>query len=97
MGFAFVAYEDQRSTVLAVDNLSGAKVAHRTIRVEHVDNYRRKKAEVGDHCGQWLHRQGLAACCFARDPGGLTVCWLSVSSQASGCVPAEGHPHVQYV
>eukprot|EP00890_Picochlorum_soloecismus_P002429 jgi/Picsp_1/3187/NSC_06027-R1_rna-binding motif x-linked 2 len=45
-GFAFLAYEDQRSTVLAVDNLSGARVAGRTIRVEHVDNYRKKRAEV---------------------------------------------------
>lgn len=45
-GFAFLAYEDQRSTVLAVDNLSGARIAGRTIRVEHVDNYRRKKAEL---------------------------------------------------
>jgi len=25
-GFAFLAYEDQRSTVLAVDNFNGAKV-----------------------------------------------------------------------
>jgi RNA-binding motif protein, X-linked 2 len=45
-GFAFLAYEDQRSTVLAVDNLSGARVAGRTVRVEHVDNYRKKRAEV---------------------------------------------------
>ena len=45
-GFAFLAYEDQRSTVLAVDNLSGAKVAGRIVRVEHVDNYKKKKAEV---------------------------------------------------
>ncbi|PNH10231.1 Zinc finger CCCH domain-containing protein 42, partial [Tetrabaena socialis] len=46
MGFAFVAYEDQRSTVVAVDNLNGAKVAGRTIRVEHVDNYKKRKAEL---------------------------------------------------
>ena len=26
-GFAFVCYEDQRSTVLAVDNLNGSKVS----------------------------------------------------------------------
>lgn len=45
-GFAFVAYEDQRSTVLATDNFNGAKVAGRTIRVEHVDNYKKRKAEV---------------------------------------------------
>ena len=36
-GFAFICYEDQRSTVLAVDNLNGAKVLGRTIRVEHVE------------------------------------------------------------
>jgi RNA-binding motif protein, X-linked 2 len=34
--------------VLAVDNLSGARVGGRIIRVDHVDNYRRKRAEV---CG----------------------------------------------
>lgn len=34
-GFAFLKYEDQRSTVLAVDNLDGATVLGRTIRVDH--------------------------------------------------------------
>jgi RNA-binding motif X-linked protein 2 len=46
-GFAFVAYEDQRSTVLAVDNLSGTKVGGRVIQVQHVDNYRKKKQDLG--------------------------------------------------
>ena len=32
-GFGFVMYEDQRSTVLAVDNMNGASVLGRTIRV----------------------------------------------------------------
>jgi len=45
-GFAFLAYEDQRSTVLAVDNLNGATVLGRTVRVEHVDDYLVKKKEV---------------------------------------------------
>jgi RNA-binding motif X-linked protein 2 len=27
-GFAFIAYEDQRSTILAVDNFNGAKVKY---------------------------------------------------------------------
>jgi RNA-binding motif X-linked protein 2 len=58
-GFAFLAYDDQRSTVLAVDNLNGAKVANRTIRVEHVDNYKKWKEEVGTQSSgvgmQWLH------------------------------------------
>ena len=68
-GFAFVAYEDQRSTILAVDNFNGAKVSPlivifscsfflnilfltlnlkfmgRTLRVDHVANYRAPKKD----------------------------------------------------
>jgi RNA recognition motif-containing protein len=32
-GFGFIMYEDQRSTVMAVDNMNGASVLHRTVRV----------------------------------------------------------------
>ncbi|KAJ2782720.1 RNA-binding protein Cwf29 [Coemansia javaensis] len=39
-GFAFLQYEDQRSTVLAVDNLNGVKLLGRVLRVDHVKNYR---------------------------------------------------------
>ncbi|XP_007933102.1 RNA-binding motif protein, X-linked 2-like [Orycteropus afer afer] len=39
-GFCFICYEDQRSTVLAVDNFNGIKIKGRTIRVDHVSNYR---------------------------------------------------------
>lgn len=42
-GFGFIMYEDQRSTVLAVDNLSGGKVLDRIIRVDHVKNYKQPK------------------------------------------------------
>lgn len=35
-----MAYEDQRSTVLAVDNLNGAELCGRTILVDHVKQYR---------------------------------------------------------
>ncbi|SMN17719.1 similar to Saccharomyces cerevisiae YIR005W IST3 Component of the U2 snRNP, required for the first catalytic step of splicing and for spliceosomal assembly [Maudiozyma saulgeensis] len=34
-GFAYLKYEDQRSSVLAVDNLNGAKIGGRTIQVDH--------------------------------------------------------------
>ncbi|ESQ45839.1 hypothetical protein EUTSA_v10011154mg [Eutrema salsugineum] len=34
-GFAYVAYEDQRSTTLAVDNLNNAKVLGRIIKIDH--------------------------------------------------------------
>ncbi|KAL5106198.1 RNA-binding motif protein X-linked 2 [Taenia crassiceps] len=39
-GFAFVCYENQKSTVLATDNLNGIKLAGRVIRVDHVEKYR---------------------------------------------------------
>ncbi|WFD32692.1 hypothetical protein MSPP1_003742 [Malassezia sp. CBS 17886] len=39
-GFGFLMYEDQRSTILAVDNLNGALVLGRTLRVDHVANYK---------------------------------------------------------
>ena len=42
-GFAFVGYEDQRSTVLAVDNFNGAKLLGRTLRVDHCEKYRLPK------------------------------------------------------
>jgi RNA-binding motif X-linked protein 2 len=44
-GYAFVCYADQRSTVLAVDNLNGATVIGRTIKVDHVDDYKVKSEE----------------------------------------------------
>lgn len=42
-GFAFVKYEDSRSCVLAVDNLTGSQVLGRTLRVDHVEKYRLPK------------------------------------------------------
>ena len=35
LGYCFLAYEDQRSTVLAVDNFNETKVMGRTIKVDH--------------------------------------------------------------
>jgi len=43
-GFAFLKYEDQRSTTLAVDNLGGSNILGRTIRVDHT----RYKPKDGD-------------------------------------------------
>lgn len=51
-GFAFLMYEDQRSTVLAVDNLNGANILERTIRVDHVKNYKEKRVKNQD--GEWV-------------------------------------------
>jgi RNA-binding motif protein, X-linked 2 len=40
LGFCFIAYEDQRSTILAVDNFNGAEICGRAICVDHVKNYK---------------------------------------------------------
>ena len=42
-GFAFVKYEDSRSGILAVDNLTGSSILGRKLRVDHVENYRLPK------------------------------------------------------
>ena len=44
-GFAFLKYEDQRSTDLAVDNLGGATVLGRVLKVDHT-RYKQKDDEV---------------------------------------------------
>ncbi|KAF8806243.1 RNA-binding domain-containing protein [Phlegmacium glaucopus] len=51
-GFGFLMYEDQRSTVLAVDNLNGARVLEKTLRVDHVKNYKQPKVKNED--GEWV-------------------------------------------
>lgn len=45
-GFAFVCYEDQRSTILAVDNLNGITLVGRIIRVDHVESYKVPKMDA---------------------------------------------------
>lgn len=49
-GFAFLAYEDQRSTILAVDNFNGAEICGRTLKVNHVKEFKipREYLEVGE-------------------------------------------------
>eukprot|EP01031_Cornospumella_fuschlensis_P031566 gene31566-38151_t len=42
-GFAFVKYEDSRSTILAVDNFNGISLLGRTLRCDHVENYKLPK------------------------------------------------------
>ncbi|XP_010713459.1 RNA-binding motif protein, X-linked 2, partial [Meleagris gallopavo] len=64
-GFCFLCYEDQRSTVLAVDNFNGIKIKGRTIRVDHVANYRPPKdSDDLDDVTKALHAKG----CGVRTP-----------------------------
>ncbi|KAK0206962.1 hypothetical protein DFS33DRAFT_634113 [Desarmillaria ectypa] len=55
-GFGFLMYEDQRSTVLAVDNLNGAKVLGKTLRVDHVRDYKQPREKGED--GEWKEVEG---------------------------------------
>ena len=48
-GFAFLKYEDQRSTDLAVDNLGGATVLGRVLKVDHTRYKKKDDEDVGDN------------------------------------------------
>ena len=53
-GFAFLKYEDQRSTDLAVDNLGGATVLGRVLKVDHT-RYKRKDEDTGIDLNEEVH------------------------------------------
>merc|ERR1712126_778828 len=60
-GFGFLCYMDQRSTILAVDNLNATKVLGRTIRVDHVHQYKLPKdLEKLDQDKRKLFEEGCA-------------------------------------
>lgn len=60
-GFGFICFENQKSTVLCVDNLNGIKILGRTIRVDHVANYRPpKEHENEDDITRMLRLEGCA-------------------------------------
>ncbi|KAJ5992735.1 Nucleotide-binding alpha-beta plait [Penicillium sp. IBT 35674x] len=53
-GFAFLKYEDQRSTDLAVDNLGGSTVLGRMLRVDHTRYKRRDDEEEVDNVAKLM-------------------------------------------
>jgi len=55
-GYCFICYEDQRSTVLAVDNLNAIKLDGRTIRVDHVTEYRTPKGDEKGEDGKYMEK-----------------------------------------
>ena len=62
-GFAFIAYEDQRSTVLAVDNFNGAKILGRTLRCDHCRSFHEEQKKdannLPDHVTRKLNDKEL--------------------------------------
>jgi RNA-binding motif X-linked protein 2 len=57
-GFAFLKYEDQRSCDLAVDNLGGAEVLGRVLRVDHT-RYKKREGEDEEAYRVDRHNEGL--------------------------------------
>ncbi|EYC20660.1 hypothetical protein Y032_0021g350 [Ancylostoma ceylanicum] len=68
-GFCFLCYQDQRSTVLAVDNLNGITLLKRMIRVDHVEQYKVPKyKENADEETKRLWEEGCAPKPIRVDP-----------------------------
>uniref|UniRef100_A0A5F4VZ89 RNA-binding motif protein, X-linked 2 n=1 Tax=Callithrix jacchus TaxID=9483 RepID=A0A5F4VZ89_CALJA len=63
-GCCFLCYEDQRSTILAFDNFNGIKIKGRTIRVDHMSNYRAPKDSEEMDVTRELQEKG----CGVRTP-----------------------------
>ncbi|PAV56191.1 hypothetical protein WR25_09507 [Diploscapter pachys] len=60
-GFCFLCYQDQRSTVLAVDNFNGITLKGRMLRVDHVAEYKVPKyREDADEETKRLWEEGCA-------------------------------------
>ncbi|GMI81724.1 hypothetical protein HRI_001841700 [Hibiscus trionum] len=68
-GFAFLAYEDQRSTILAVDNINGAQILGRIIRVDHAEKYKKKEEEDEEEEQKKREARGV---CYAFQRGECT-------------------------
>jgi RNA-binding motif protein, X-linked 2 len=47
-GFAFIGYENQKSTNLAVDNLNGIQLEGRTLKVDHCKQYKHRQKDKED-------------------------------------------------
>ena len=56
-GFAFIAYEDQRSTVLAVDNFNGAKLLGRTLRCDHCASFHQEQQKDAENLPDHVTRK----------------------------------------
>lgn len=68
-GFAFLKYDDARSCMLAVDNMGGATLLGRTLRVDHKKNYEPPKTAEEAREEREMAAQGVARPARAMAPG----------------------------
>ena len=70
-GFAFLCFEDQRSTVLAVENFNGVALKGRLLRVDHCDEYRRPQGRaLQEHSYEEMQKQVYDFETMAPEPVG---------------------------
>ncbi|KAJ3177785.1 RNA-binding motif protein, X-linked 2 [Geranomyces variabilis] len=96
-GFAFVAYEDQQSTVLAVDNFNGTKMLGRMLRVDHVAQYRGEKKDDNFDEEAELQRKLKILPPHLRPPGRKDDSAAAASSDASGLDAEEDDEDVKRI
>lgn len=99
-GFGFLGYEDQRSTILAVDNANGMKLLQRTLRVDHCKDFRPPTSgkdgdvstssptgrNITQNCAQTLRPVGFLLPCLL-----YTYC-IILHHIASYCTPPLSPP-----
>lgn len=77
---------------MGADNLNGAKIAGRIVRVDHVANYKRKKEEDEEERNAAREERGV---CYAFQRGECTrgnACRFSHDEQVThrSCLPLHG-------
>ncbi|KAK6050529.1 hypothetical protein COOONC_11967 [Cooperia oncophora] len=83
-GFCFLCYQDQRSTVLAVDNFNGITLLKRMIRVDHVEQYKVPKyKENADEETKRLWEEGCAPKPIQITEAGM---WMTLCSCFEGII-----------
>lgn len=58
-GFAYLAYNDQKSTDIAVDNLNGSNICDRILKVDHVHQYRIPREYLNINDNEMIEEKNL--------------------------------------